>query len=83
MASGEEQKAPPPVVPPKFGLNDLLSRENGDRYSGFGKMTLSKVPTEPKYGFGKATRAAQQKVYQSKQLIKNQFLGSSLLTQAS
>ena len=65
------------VVQPQYGLNDLMAIENQDHYSGFGKMILSKKPSNPKFGFGKATREKQEKVFQSKQLVKQQLLGIS------
>lgn len=77
--NGEEGVAPVKVVQPQYGINDLMAIENQDHYSGFGKMVLSKVPTNPKYGFGKAIREKQEKVYQSKVLVKQQFLGKLVL----
>jgi len=38
-------------------------------------MNLSKKPTAPKYGFGKAGRDKMQKVYTSKAHSKSQFIG--------
>lgn len=73
----DEEKPAPKVAPPQYGLNDLLALENKDNYSAFGKMIPSKKPTEPKYGFGKATRDKQGKVFQSKVLVKQQFLGKT------
>lgn len=66
------------VVQPQYGMNDLLAMDMKDNYSGFGKMIPSKLQTEPIYGFGRSTRSKQEKVYQSKQLVKNQFLGTFL-----
>lgn len=77
---GEEPVQMQKVVQPQYGLNDLMAIENQDHYSSFGKMILSKKPTVPKYGFGKATREKQEKVYLSKQLVKQQFLGTLTLT---
>ena len=79
-AIGEDGPAPVKVVPPQFGLNDLMAIENQDHYSGFGKMVLSKLATNAKYGFGKAIREKQEKVYQSKALVKQQFMGNVELT---
>jgi hypothetical protein len=39
-------------------------------------MVPSKLTSEPIFGFGRSTRDEQEKVFQSKQLVKNQFLGS-------
>jgi len=75
MATYDEERPMPKVVQPQYGLNDLAALDDKDHYSGFGKMILSKKPTEPKYGFGKAIREKQEKVYQSKQLVKTQFIG--------
>lgn len=40
-------------------------------------MVPSKKPTAPKYGFGTSTREGQENVYQSKSLVKQQFIGKN------
>jgi len=61
---------------PQINLEDI-SIETQNYYSSLGKMVQSNKPTAAKYGFGSSTRKAQQKVYQSKQLVKSQFIGKS------
>lgn len=73
----EENKKKAPSPPKTFTLKDVVQFENADIYSGFGRMTLSKTVTEPKYGFGKADRNRQQKVYINKALEKFQFAGKT------
>lgn len=66
----EEIKA----VPKVYSYFDLLQFESPNKYSGFGKMTISTKPSAPKYGFGTADRQKQAKVFQSKALSKT-FVG--------
>ena len=73
----EENKKKAPSPPKTYTLKDVVQFENADIYSGFGRMTLSKTTTEPKYGFGKADRGRQQKVYINKALEKFQFAGKT------
>ena len=71
----EEQKKKAPSPPKTYTIKDVVDFENDQIYSGFGQMHMSQKATAPKYGFGKAGRDKQQKVYQSKAQCKSQFIG--------
>ena len=73
MDKEEQEKKPEP--PKTYALRDIVDFEKSDAYSSIGKMILSHKPTAEKYGFGTASREKQQKVYQSKELVKAQFIG--------
>lgn len=51
--------------------------DNVDKYSGLGHMVLSNNVTEPRYIFGKATRANHEKIFLSKKMCKQQFIGKT------
>jgi hypothetical protein len=70
MSNQEEEKI---VQPQVYSYDDLLQFQNHQLYSSIGKMTNSKKPTAPSYGFGTADRKKQAKVFQSKELCKTQF----------
>ena len=71
----EKKKKKEPSPPKTYALRDVIDFEKSDAYSSLGKMVPSQKPTAAKYGFGTSTRKAQEKVYQSKALVKSQFLG--------
>lgn len=73
----EENKEKLPKITPKYTEKDLAELAKVDHYTAFGKMPVSTKSTEPKYGFGKATRKNMEKVYQSKAIEKG-FLGRLL-----
>lgn len=59
----------------RYTYRDLIQFENPQAYSSIGKMLLSIRATEPAYSFGSASRDKQQKVFQSKEMSKTQYLG--------
>lgn len=70
-----EEDKPKKVVQPKaYTMDDINEINHVDHYSAFGKMHVSQKPTEPKIGFGRATRDNREKVFQSKENMKA-FLG--------
>jgi len=70
----EEEK---PVVKKVYSYQDLLDFQSLDNYSSIGKMQLSSKVTAPVYGFGTGDRQKQEKIFQSKELCKTQFLGKT------
>ena len=58
-----------------YTYQDLLKFQNPDIYSSIGKMKVSTMRTEPSMSFGTASRDKQQKIFQSKELCKSQFIG--------
>lgn len=64
-----------PKIEKFYKKSDLIIYENMQRFSAFGNMYSSEKKTQPKISFGKGTRTKNEKVYQSKQLSKTQFLG--------
>jgi len=60
-----------------YDITDLKKFENTKRFDSVGKMTESTKPTQPSYGFGTADRQKQGKIYQSPELSKTQFLGTT------
>lgn len=73
----DENKKKAPSPPKTYTIKDVVDFECNDIYSAFGRMNMSKKPTAPKYGFGKADRAKMAKVYQSKAQCKSQFIGKT------
>jgi len=51
--------------------------QDSNPYTSIGKMTVSGKPTAPAIRFGTASRDKQQKIFQSKELSKTQFLGKT------
>jgi len=74
MQPGEEVQVQ--NVNKTYDYGDLLEFEDLGYISSIGKMRLSQNITAPKFSFGTATREKQQKVFQSKELSKAQFLGT-------
>jgi len=70
----EEEK---PIIKKTYNYGDLIQFQDPTLYSSLGKMRLSKKPTAPSYGFGTSDRKKQAKVFQSKDLCKTQFMGTT------
>ena len=60
-----------------YTYKDINNFNSNTNLSAFGKIIDSTKLTNPIYGFGKGTRNQLQKVYQSKKLLKSQFLGKT------
>eukprot|EP00828_Plagiopyla_frontata_P008124 TRINITY_DN1398_c0_g1_i2.p1 TRINITY_DN1398_c0_g1~~TRINITY_DN1398_c0_g1_i2.p1 ORF type:complete len:332 (-),score=26.75 TRINITY_DN1398_c0_g1_i2:79-945(-) len=56
---------------------DLLQFEPENLWGSFGKMTLAKRKTEPRYGFGTSTRDQQELKYESKEMAKITLTGKT------
>jgi hypothetical protein len=65
------------VIKRSYSYNDLLKFKDASTYSAIGKMRESNHPNQPEYSFGTATRDKGEKIYQSKELCKSQFLGKT------
>lgn len=74
---GGQEEVEKPVVKKVYGYNDLVEFQDANLYSSIGKMRLSHKPTAPQYGFGTADRKKQAKIFQSKELCKTQFVGTT------
>jgi len=77
MNDDDENKKKAPSPPKTYTIKDVVDFESNDIYSAFGRMYLSQKPTAEKYGFGKADRNSQNKVYNSKAHSKTQFIGKT------
>ena len=62
------------TIPNDLTKDDIPLVENNKIYSMFGKVLESQKLTSPIYSFGRANRREQDKIFQSKALIKTQFL---------
>lgn len=74
---GEDKKKKAPPAPKTYTLKDIVKMDDFDAYSSIGKMVISQKPTAEKYGFGTSTRKQRDKAYQSKALVKSQFIGKT------
>jgi len=70
----EEEK---PVIKKTYNYSDLHKFQNDNMYSSIGKIVNSEKPSAPSYGFGTSDRKKQAKVFQSKDLCKTQFMGTT------
>jgi len=66
-----------PKMKKNYTYDDLMKFQDPNMYSSIGKMKISGKDTAPSFSFGTATRAKQQKIFQSKELSKTQFLGKT------
>ena len=73
----DDKKAPEP--PKKYTINDLIQFESPETYSAFGKRVVSSQKTAPKFGFGTSDRAAQAKLFLSKELSMTAHVGELFL----
>jgi len=71
---GQEEEQ---VMKRAYSYSDLLKFQDLNRISSIGKMRLSNHPNQPEIGFGTSSRDNADKIYQSKELCKSQFLGKT------
>jgi hypothetical protein len=74
----EEKEKKETKAPQVYNLQDVAQFENTEGLSSFGRMVSSLKPSAANFKFGSSSRDQQEKVFQSKNMMKAQFLGNPM-----